>query len=69
MSRLLGVNTLRETDGVNMLILPDTQDGTVPHQDRPAHIPRSVCEYKVVCIMLVCSVSPVTTRHRNRESP
>eukprot|EP00966_Prymnesium_polylepis_P251909 5824089-Prymnesium_polylepis.1 len=25
-------------------ILPDTQEGTVPHQDRAAHIPRSVSE-------------------------
>ena len=52
------------------LILPDTQDGTVLHQDRPAHIPRSVCEYKVVCIMLVCSeceLVPTCHTYRQRE--
>eukprot|EP00966_Prymnesium_polylepis_P097080 2248540-Prymnesium_polylepis.1 len=32
----------RETWYVSVSILPDTQEGTVPHQDRPAHIPRSV---------------------------
>eukprot|EP00966_Prymnesium_polylepis_P150992 3488022-Prymnesium_polylepis.1 len=26
-------------------ILPDTREGTVPHQDSPARIPWSVCEY------------------------
>ena len=31
-------------------ILPDTQEDTVPHRDRPAHIPWSVGEYKGVCI-------------------
>eukprot|EP00966_Prymnesium_polylepis_P250711 5797244-Prymnesium_polylepis.1 len=26
----------------NLLVLPDTQEGTVPHRDRPAHVPWSV---------------------------
>ena len=30
----------------NLIILPDTQDGTVPHRDKPAHIPWSVGEHK-----------------------
>eukprot|EP00966_Prymnesium_polylepis_P250249 5786047-Prymnesium_polylepis.1 len=35
-------------------VLPDTQEGTVPHQDRPARIPWSVCvsTNNKVCIML-----------------
>eukprot|EP00966_Prymnesium_polylepis_P027674 639625-Prymnesium_polylepis.1 len=35
-------------------ILPDTQEGAVPHRDRPAHVLWSVGEHKGVCIMLVC---------------
>jgi len=39
-------------------ILPDTQEGAVPHRDRPAHVPWSVGEHKGECIMLVCKCEP-----------
>ena len=45
------------------LILPDTQDGTVPHRGRPAHIPWAVGEHKGECIMLVCKCEPLPTCH------
>eukprot|EP00966_Prymnesium_polylepis_P304890 7044137-Prymnesium_polylepis.1 len=59
-SRREGGELLR--DIYHTTVVPDTQDGTVPHRDRQAHIPWSVGEHiEGVCIMLVCvqvSVSP-----------
>eukprot|EP00966_Prymnesium_polylepis_P139121 3214524-Prymnesium_polylepis.2 len=48
---------------VPMTTLPDTQDGTVPHRGRPAHIPWAVGEHKGECIMLVCKCEPLPTCH------
>ena len=38
----------------HLLILPDTQEGTVPHRDRPARFPWSVGEYR--CASCACAV-------------
>jgi hypothetical protein len=55
----------------NLIILPDTQDGAVSHQDRPARIPWSVgVRVRVpdaACIMLVCESEPMTTCHAFRR--
>eukprot|EP00966_Prymnesium_polylepis_P151084 3490559-Prymnesium_polylepis.1 len=49
-----------------------TQEGTVPHRDKPERIPWPLREYKL-CIMLVCSVSlgdrPRVTSGRILELP
>ena len=52
-----------DADRVSTVEIIDTtgrQEGTVPHRDRPAHIPWSVGEHKGVCIMLVCKQDSVS---------
>eukprot|EP00966_Prymnesium_polylepis_P275667 6369279-Prymnesium_polylepis.1 len=46
-----------------MTLITGTREGTVPHRDMPARTPWPLDEYRRVCIMLMCSVSPCRTRH------